>query len=102
MAHGPSKVATRVAASSVPFVPSIGKSRAATGTAIVMIISKRIIKRIGVNPFSVFTDLKTKGAVKTVYATIESFEVFFIIRTHHFNEVTLICDTINIEKYRNS
>jgi len=32
-----------------------------------------------VNPFSVFTDLKTKGAVKTVYATIESFEVFFII-----------------------
>jgi hypothetical protein len=35
----------------VPFVPSIGKSPAATGTAIVMIISKRIIKRMGVNPF---------------------------------------------------
>jgi hypothetical protein len=34
--------------------------------AIEMIISKRIIKPIGVNPFSVFTDLKTKGAVKTV------------------------------------
>jgi hypothetical protein len=42
-------------------VPSIGKPPAAAGTAIVMIISKRIIKRMGVNPFSVFTDLKTKG-----------------------------------------
>lgn len=62
--------------SSVSFVPLIGKSPAATGTATVVIISKRIIKRIGVNPFSVFTDLKTKDAVKTVYATIESFEVF--------------------------
>jgi hypothetical protein len=56
MAHGSSKVATLAAASSVPFVPSIGKFPAATGTAIVIIISKRIIKRIGVNPFSVFTD----------------------------------------------
>jgi len=26
---------------------------------------------MGVNPFSVFNDLKAKGAVKTVYATIE-------------------------------
>jgi hypothetical protein len=41
-------------------VPSIGKSPATTGTAILMKISKRIIKRIGVNPFSVFTDLKPK------------------------------------------
>jgi len=31
---------------------------------------------MGVNPFSVFTGLKAKGAVKTVYAAIESFEVF--------------------------
>jgi len=41
----------------VPFVPSMGNSPAATGTAIVIIINKRIIKRIGVNPFSVFTDI---------------------------------------------
>mgnify|MGYP001820169497 CR=1 FL=1 len=65
--------------SSVPFVPLIGKSPAATGTATVVIISKRIIKRIGVNPFSVFTDLMAKGAFKTVYVHIESFEGFFII-----------------------
>jgi hypothetical protein len=50
----------------VPFVPSIRKPPAASGTAIKMIISKRIIKRIGVNPSSVFTDLKTKGSVKMV------------------------------------
>ena len=56
MAQGSSKVATRAAASSVPFVPSIVKSAAATGTVIVMITSKRIIKRISVNPFSVLTD----------------------------------------------
>jgi hypothetical protein len=47
-------------------VPSIRKPPAAAGTAIEMIISKRILKRMGVNPFSVFTDLKTEGAVKKV------------------------------------
>jgi hypothetical protein len=89
MAQGPSKVATRVAASSVPFVPSIGKPPAATGTAFVMIISNRIIKRIGMNPFSVFTDLKTKGAVKAIYVTIEYFEVFFIITDYEWLPVFL-------------
>jgi hypothetical protein len=80
MAQGSSKVATRVAVSLVPFVPSIGKSPAVTGAANVRTVSKRIIKRIGVNPFSVFIDLKTKGAVNPVYAAIDSFKGSF---DHH-------------------
>jgi hypothetical protein len=59
MAQGSSKIATCTATILVPFVPSIRKPPAAAGTAIEMIISKRILKRMGVNPFSVFTDLKT-------------------------------------------
>jgi hypothetical protein len=61
MAQGSSKVATRAAASSVPFVPLIEKSPAVTGTAFIIMISKRIIRRIGANPFSIFTKFKYKS-----------------------------------------
>jgi hypothetical protein len=85
MAQGSSKVATGAAESSVPFVPSIIKSLAATGAAIVMIISKRIIKRIDMNPFSVFTNLKTKGAFTAVEAPLNLSKGFLSSPITHLN-----------------
>jgi hypothetical protein len=54
IAQGSSKAAIRVAAMTVPFVPAIGKSSAATDIAIAVIIRKIIIKRMGVNPLRSF------------------------------------------------
>ena len=88
MAQGSSNAATRAAESSVPLVPLMEKSPAATGATMEVIISKKITQRMGMNPFSVSTNVKMKGASPTVEAPLNVSWIFYRCRNRTLPALT--------------